>query len=220
MRDPLGRGVAGAQVILRETGIGAPTDAQGHFCLDAPAGTKTLAVMAVGYQPADLTVQLGVNEQYASIQLAPVSPTGTLGNVTRGFLDSRNGAVAPGGALNVRGGRSGEAVYNVTETLSGAARSAMDNARRLSATSSRANTAAAGNAAASEWERAASLLPGGAALRDARFEAARERYGVWQHARSAGAADFAATAIRRCLEAEPAGARRTLVEGWLKALGR
>jgi hypothetical protein len=220
VRDPLGRGVAGAQVILRETGIGAPTDAQGHFCLDAPAGTKTLAVMAVGYQPADLTVQLGANEQYASIQLAPVSTTGTLGNITRGFADSRGGAVAPGGALNVRGARPGETAFNVTETLSRAARGAMDNARKLSAASTRANTAAAAQAAAGEWERAASLLPDGAAQRDARFEAARERYGVWQRAHSAEAADFAATAVRRCLEVEPAGARRTLVEGWLKALGR
>jgi len=219
VRDPLGRPVAGAQVVLRETGTTARADAQGHFCLDAPAGAKTLAVMAVGYRQAELAVRLGADEQYASVQLAPVSPTGQLGQL-KGFAAAPPNPNAPSEGLNFRGGQSGsEELRIVSETLSPAARSAMDRARRLSAISLRKRNAANAEAAAAEWERAANLLPEGAVVRDARFEAARERYTAWQRGHSPSAADFAVTAIRRFLEIEPAGPRYALVEVWLANLG-
>ena len=57
VRDPLGRPVAGARVVLRETGVSSATDGQGHFCLESSAGARTLAVMAVGFHSSEMNVQ-------------------------------------------------------------------------------------------------------------------------------------------------------------------
>jgi hypothetical protein len=54
--DSLGRGVAGASVLLRPDGISVRTDASGFFSLRIAAGPSTLAVRSIGYAP--LTAEL------------------------------------------------------------------------------------------------------------------------------------------------------------------
>ncbi len=59
--DESGVPVAGASVTVRGTPIGVATDPDGRFVLDVPAGTKTLSVSFIGYQPVDVAVASTMN---------------------------------------------------------------------------------------------------------------------------------------------------------------
>jgi len=50
VRDDRGRPIAGAAITLTGTGAGATSDAEGGFCVGAPATPATLQVLAVGYR--------------------------------------------------------------------------------------------------------------------------------------------------------------------------
>jgi hypothetical protein len=227
VHDPLGRPVVGAQVVLRETGATATSDANGRFCLDAAPGEHTLAVMAVGFQPSELAVRADAR-QVASVRLAPVNLawSGTQAEDRDapnrvGEEGDRPGAspgLLKGRALDSESSRRG--ATDAFASLPAPVRAAAESARRLSVVAARTRTAGARSTAAGEWERLADIVPEGPAAREARFQAASERFAAWQIAPNARTADAAATALRRFLATEPAGPRRAEAEGWLGRVAR
>ncbi len=73
VRDDSGRPVSGAQVVIADLGVTARSDASGGFCVDAPAGEHTLAVMAVGFAESRRNVEVGTRTPTVDFTLAAVS---------------------------------------------------------------------------------------------------------------------------------------------------
>ncbi len=71
--DDQGRAVAGAQVVLADLGLSVSTDRGGRFCMTAPAGMRTVSVMAVGFQQLRRTVKVDVQTPELALALKPVT---------------------------------------------------------------------------------------------------------------------------------------------------
>ncbi|MEQ1831701.1 MAG: carboxypeptidase regulatory-like domain-containing protein [Candidatus Eisenbacteria bacterium] len=69
--DANGMPVAGARVTVTEIAFSMRTDARGHFCLSAPAGTQHLLVEAAGFTAARQGVTLTANNTELRLQLQP-----------------------------------------------------------------------------------------------------------------------------------------------------
>lgn len=110
-----GAGVALATVRLVGTDLGTSADAEGHYALALPeAGTVTLAVSAVGYEPAERTLSVGPGQ---TVRL----------DVALEVREVETGAVV------VTGTRTAEALEDVAipTTVVTAARAEADGALRL-----------------------------------------------------------------------------------------
>jgi len=75
--DSDGRAVARAQVMMADVGVVVLTDRAGRFCLTAPAGERTLSVVALGFSPARRLVSLGKRTPEISITLKSAAPLPT-----------------------------------------------------------------------------------------------------------------------------------------------
>ena len=205
VRDPAGRPVANASIVLPETGATTSTDARGRFCIAAPAGDRTLSVLAVGFEPARQTVSAGgaAPAPALSVVLQPVAVMG--GSGWKGF---RENILAPPGARDVLAG--------LPDSLKSVAR----NARLLSAAASRMKSAAAWEAAADPWSRLIVARPGGGAEAEAVFQLAGARFHAWEIAPTAGRRAAAARAIEACLAGANPGAQRDQARVWQERLAR
>jgi hypothetical protein len=72
--DSDGRAVARAQVMMADVGVVVLTDRAGRFCLTAPAGERTLSVVALGFSPARRLVSLGKRTPELSVTLKSAAP--------------------------------------------------------------------------------------------------------------------------------------------------
>ncbi|HEY6866668.1 MAG TPA: carboxypeptidase-like regulatory domain-containing protein, partial [Candidatus Eisenbacteria bacterium] len=197
VRDPSGRPVAGASVVIADNGVAARTDAKGRFCVSGPAGDRTLAVLAVGYVPARQGVRFVAGAPRASIALEPVAVlSGPRATGAQGFA-----APPPAGG-------------DVFGALPDSLRSVARGAELLSASAAQLKSAAAYDRAADAWSALAPSLAAGPLESGARFEAASARVHAWEIAptperRAAAAASLDAYLAR----AEP-GARRDRALAW------
>jgi hypothetical protein len=66
--------VARAQVMMADVGVVVLTDRTGHFCLTAPAGERTLSVVALGFTSMRRLVSLGKSTPELSVKLMPAAP--------------------------------------------------------------------------------------------------------------------------------------------------
>lgn len=64
--------VAGARVMLADLDLGARTDKRGRFCIAAPAGDRTLSVVASGFATARQVVSLGTQTMEVHVALRPM----------------------------------------------------------------------------------------------------------------------------------------------------
>ena len=89
---PAGGGVAGAQVFVVSTRVGAVTDADGRYSFTGvPAGTQTVRVRALGFHPIDQTVEVAAAQiatldftvTAAAVSLDEVVVTGTAGSARK-----------------------------------------------------------------------------------------------------------------------------------------
>ena len=87
-----GGGVAGAQVFVVSTRVGAVTDADGRYSFTGvPAGTQTVRVRALGFHPIDQTVEVSAAQiatldfsvTAAVVSLDEVVVTGTAGSARK-----------------------------------------------------------------------------------------------------------------------------------------
>ncbi len=69
-----GNAVAGAQVMMTDVGVVVITDRQGHFCLTAPVGDRTLTVLAVGFTPLHQPVSVRKATAELSLTLETAAP--------------------------------------------------------------------------------------------------------------------------------------------------
>jgi len=61
-------------VMMADVGVVVLTDRAGRFCLTAPAGERTLSVVALGFSPARRLVSLGKRTAELSITLKSAAP--------------------------------------------------------------------------------------------------------------------------------------------------
>jgi hypothetical protein len=72
--DTDGHPVAGAQVMMADVGVVVLTDRAGRFCLTAPAGARTLSVVALGFTPSRRLVSLEKHTPELSVMLEAAAP--------------------------------------------------------------------------------------------------------------------------------------------------
>ncbi len=76
VRDDHGRPVAGAQVTMVDQALTTSTDDGGRWCLDVPAGDRTLSVMAVGFRESRQTLTVTPDARDEVVTLAAISVMG------------------------------------------------------------------------------------------------------------------------------------------------
>ena len=195
VRDPQGRPLAGATVVLVESGVTATSGPDGAFCLDGPASATTVRVLSVGYRTRQLTLEPRGNAGPLAVTLDPVE-------TVAGSRSVESGLAAEGGA-DALAPFAGESAL---------ARALVSRAAQRAGRARRDATAASWDAAAGDWSAAlaalripAAQLEARSRLAETRFEAWRaepssERAARWREARDA----FAAAAPRDPrLEREP-----------------
>jgi hypothetical protein len=82
VRDEKGRPLAGAQLLVWESGLTATSRDDGTFAIShLPAGTRTLEARYVGYSPERVTVEL-MSDRTASVTVAMTQKVDVLKDVT------------------------------------------------------------------------------------------------------------------------------------------
>jgi len=74
VRDSDGHPVARAQVMMADVGVVVLTDRAGRFCITAPAGERTLSVVALGFTASRRLVSLGKRTPELSVTLKSAAP--------------------------------------------------------------------------------------------------------------------------------------------------
>jgi len=72
--DPDRHPIVRAQVMMADVRVVALTDRSGRFCLTAPAGQRTLSVMALGFTSSRRVVTMGKRTAELTITLRAVAP--------------------------------------------------------------------------------------------------------------------------------------------------
>lgn len=80
--------IAGASVLVLESGATVDTDAEGNWAVDLPAGTYTLVASHDGYATARRTCEVTVGEAWCSLGMTPAGAAGTLRGVVFEGADS------------------------------------------------------------------------------------------------------------------------------------
>ena len=223
IRDPAGRPVANAQVIVPETGASVTTAADGSFCIDTPSEARTLITMAVGFEtesrmiPAD-QAPISVTMHAVSVVggAMAVKPQASPGAPTYNFISPPRGG-GSSGALKTDGAPREEA----RDPLSGLpqnVRVAIDNARNLEIDAARRKSANQYEAAAREWQQALQLTGDAAAANELRFRIAAARHNAWQLDPTRERMIDAMSAASSFLLRAPPGTEREQAAGWLQGL--
>jgi len=225
--DSGGHAVGAAEVKIAETGASTRTDASGHFCIRAPAGDRTVVVMAPGYE--DLRRPVAVNERSPELEIVmrsvaavetPSGASGTLGFVARP-RDSAAPAPAPAAALekSARGQTWGapKSLYG-TGPQNSTLDQLVSEAQRISTDAAKNGSASHYEAAAEAWERVLPAVRGKPAEDDVRFHIAEQRYLAWEAHPSHSRSIAAHTALMTYVLRAPAGAQRDKATRWLGAI--
>ena len=245
VRDPGGRAIAGAQVIVAEFGTSARTDGSGRFCVRAPAGRRTLSVMALGYEPSRqevtfvesttemaLTIQpvAVLEERRAGLLHAVDSLSKRLGMSSRGSVTGMPGSDAPGfappaatqepfeRAARLKLGadlQSGAESSDVFAALPDSLQSLARDAERTSLSAARRRSADQFDAAADRWERLLRQLRGSPAETETRYRIGEARFHAWEAAPSPRRASAAVEALTAYAVRAPGGAQRQQAARWL-----
>ncbi|HTK31082.1 MAG TPA: carboxypeptidase regulatory-like domain-containing protein [Candidatus Saccharimonadaceae bacterium] len=226
--DNWGRSIAGAEVTIAEAGITQRTDATGHFCIRAPAGDRTVVVMAVGYQEVrrPVTVAAASAEMAITLNAVPVlsPPAGGASmfakpsGPTYGFVSP---PATPQASAPPSSGMAGlldnlQRRATAIETLD----ALMDEAQKRSADAARDGSATHFDAAAHAWERVLPRVAGQPAESEVRFHVAEERHLAWEAGPTPLRAVAARSALTSYIERAPAGGEKDKAERWLRALPR
>ena len=198
VRDSKSRPVRGAQVVIADLGLTATTDADGRFCVDAPIGEHTLAVMAVGFEPLRRSVSVkGQTEANLTLQAVTVLE---MSQAQKRALGADDGGKAP--AFAFRG-----------DEFAGWPASAREPARKAQALANRAaglKSAALFDEAAEAWSRTLVQTKNTRAELEARSRLADARYRGWEIAPTASRKTAAIEALLSYLVRAPAGPARDL----------
>jgi hypothetical protein len=244
VRDAKGHAVAGAQVIVAETGASVSSGSDGSFCIDIPPAGRSLIAMAVGFESTVSAIPAAQEETLAlTLRAVPVVGEGlALGGAGRAQT-APPGASAPEFAASPSNSGTGDSSEHATTArklqsleavaapsgqktasldvfsgLSDSARAMTQHAARLESQAAGAKSANGYEAAAVEWERALRVAPEGAAATELRFRVADARNRAWQldptHERAIAALASTSSYLLRA----PAGPQRDQATHWLDSL--
>lgn len=199
VRDRNGRPVSGAQVVIADRGTGVVTDAEGRYCVDTPAGSYTLSVLALGYEPVRRTVTVGEKSE-SDVTLHAVSVLET--------------------PMALRGGTAAMLASDEYASWPADARSPARRARALADSAARRHSASAYDDAGAMWERALKATRGGDPELAARGALADARYHAWELSPTSKRAGQAVEALTAFLTRAPAGPARDLAARRLDQLRR
>jgi hypothetical protein len=190
VRDHQRRPLAGAQVAITDLGLVVRADQAGRFCVEAPAGTHMLMVMAVGFVEARRQVTIGAATQESDFMLAAVPVLGEA------------------------------AALRTTQTVwPGSVRDQAQDAERLTRRAQSARASATWDSAALAWSKTAAALPSGEPAVRALANLAEARYQSWKLSPTAGRRGIAASALQAYLEVAPAGPEKQLAQARLAEVG-
>ena len=223
--DNLGRAMRAAEVLIAETGTSTRTDSRGHFCIRAPAGYRTVVVMAPGYEEMRRPVTVAErNPDLAFIMSSVAAQESRSGAQDIVGFTSRprdSAAPAPTAPAPAPIDKPAGNTLGATRSLYGTrpATSSLDQliseAQRISNDAANDGSASHFEAAAEAWERVLPLVRGKPAEHDIRFHMAEQRYLAWEanpsHARSLRAHSALSSYVLRA----PAGAQRDQATRWL-----
>jgi len=204
VRDQNGRPVANARVVIPEVAATASTDANGHFCVEAPTGEHELSVMAIGFRPAR---GLGVAGKDAPGTRVTMEAISALGPTSSASLAKLQAGAPPSEAAFI-------ALPDSMRNVTGAATAA-------SATAARARVPGAWDTAASAWEGVLHGLDSrSTAANEARYQIAAARVHAWELGGDKPRATAAMAALDVFLMQAPAGAQRDQARAWRAAIAR
>lgn len=220
VRDAAGRPVAGAQLMLVETGSSAQSRADGSFCLDLGLGARTLVVMAVGFEAQRMTLDTS-DQGPLTVTLRGVSVVGGASGGVTGLESppsSSRWVQKPGAATSLDAAKRMPTPVGSTEafaTLSDSTRSLALKALQFENDAARSQSAEQYKLAAEEWQKVLKHTQEGPAEGETRFRIAAAYYRAWQldpsHARSVIALEAISSFVLRA----PAGPERDQATMWL-----
>jgi hypothetical protein len=218
VRDRTGRPVAGADVTLAETGASVKTGADGRFCLRAPAGARTLSVLALGYLETRRTVSVSKDAGDLAFSLEPVSVLGTPAPPR-----VATGAPASPPTTYPYMEEPEDAFSVLPDGPRALARQAQrEGALARDATRAGEATRAAGHwdASAAAWARLLPLVRGGSLELATGHELAVARFSAWESGPTRARALAAEEALRAYVQRAPAGPAKTQALEWLGRVTR
>ena len=244
VRDPAGRAIAGAQVIVAETGTSVTSAADGSFCIDVPPAGRTLLAMAVGFESRITSLAANERESVAlTLNAVPVVGSGLairsgatedvakLGTreqagSTMAAHERDTSQQAVSGGTNVLGYASGaaaphaqaKALVDPFAAAPDSVRTAVAMARILDGEAAQANSAGRYETAALAWEHAQRMAATGPLANEAAYRVAEGRRRAWQLDPTRERAAAALGAAAAFLQHAPAGARRDEATRWLDSL--
>ena len=194
--DPSGRPIASASVVITETGASATTDPHGRFCLAAPAGDRTLAVLAVGYAAARQSIHVTAGVPATSVVLQPVQVLGGAAGTDPVALRSAAFAGLP-------------------DSLAAVAR----RASTLTLGAPALHSATTWEMAADQWSLLVVARPRGPAEDEALFQLAVARLRAWELSPNEERRQGALQAVETYLVSAKPGPRRELAQSWQTRIG-
>jgi hypothetical protein len=230
VRDAGGHPVAGAQLMLVETGSSAQSRSDGSFCLDVSSAARTLVVMAVGFDAQRLTLDPG-DQGPLTLTLHAVSVTGGVaGGVGSGPTLSPGASrwvQKPGAASGsppstlLDANRQAPTPIGSTETfttLSDSVRVLTVKALQFENDAARSQSAEKYKLAGEEWQKVLKRTQDTSAEGETRFRIAAAYYRAWQleptHSRSVIALEAISSFVLRA----PSGPERDQAVTWLGQL--
>jgi hypothetical protein len=233
VRDAGGRPVAGAQLMLVETGSSAQSRADGSFCLDLNAAARTLVVMAVGFEAQRITLD-PADQGPLTLTLRAVSVVGgTAGGGGIGLespTTSSRWVQKPGAATGSTAPTTGGASSSLNATkpmptpvgsteafasLSDSVRVVVLKALQFENDAARAQSAEQYKLTAEEWQRVLKHTQDGPAESETRFRIAAAYYHAWQLDPTHGRSVIALEAISSFVLRAPSGPERDQATMWL-----
>jgi len=233
VRDPSGHAVAGAQLMLVETGSSAQSRSDGSFCLDVSSAARTLVVMAVGFEAQRMTLDPG-DQGPLMLTLRAVSVVGGGAGSASGAATApsasrwvqKPGASSPaggGGANSASADAAKRSASPVGSTesfasLSDSVRTLALKALQFENDAARLQSAEQYALAGQEWQKVLKRTSDTPAEDETRFRIAAAYYKAWHidpsHARSVIALEAISSFVLRA----PSGTERDQATMWLGQL--
>lgn len=202
--DQSGRPVANARIVIPEVAATASTDANGHFCVEAPTGEHEVSVMAIGFRPARMIAVAGKDAPDARVTMEAIS---ALGPTSAANFARLQAGAPPSAAAFIA---LPDSMRNVTSAATAA-----------SATAMRARIPGAWDTAASAWEGVLhGLDASGTAANEARYQIAAARVHAWELGGDKPRASAAVEALDAFLMRAPEGVQRDQARAWRAAIVR
>jgi hypothetical protein len=227
VRDAGGHAVAGAQLMLVETGSNAQSHADGSFCLDVSAAAHTLVVMAVGFEAQRVTLdpadQGPLTLTLRAVSVVGGSPGGSSGTGVESVPGGSRWVQKPGGAPTSPSGSLDATKRTPTPvgstesfaSLSDSVRVLALKALQFENDAARSGSAEQYKLAGEEWQKVLKRTADTPAENETRFRVAAAYYRAWQIDPSHPRSVIALEAISSFVLRAPAGPERDQATMWL-----